>query len=367
MTTPIVFTPPLDPYHRPARELAGYVEINIDDGDEVLPPQLPLSPWESITLLTVPPGQGYTLREQPVAIKDYTELNKTHFDASPYNAARIVVNVKRAGVSTSRLKLRYSTTGQAGTFVDAGATIAGASAELAVKMNQVGVRIGAAPLIAGATAVDGVYWEVVSVGGDGVVSPMIGNVEIQFLRKTFRECTWTPIVGPDDFVDNGASMPGDLDWTHVGAVDGFVTGCIAPSCVAMIAIFRFGSGAVLNHYRHRQFSVGDFPELTEGREVRLTGEMSWTYAHLACGEPANPNVRVTLAVNGVVFTNVPSGFPPYDTAWLPFEIILPADGSGVDVAVGIFGDSGNCSLSLIGAFRNFELSVRDGTPGEDCI
>lgn len=369
MTTP--FLPPLDPpkdlTNRPARELVGHRITNVNNGDEITAPIGPLVPWESITLLTVPPGHGFTLREQPAAIHDYKQLNKTHFDASPYNAARIVTNVKRIGAATSRLKLRYSTTGQDGTFVDAGADLAGASAELAVKLTQPGVRIGAAPLIAAALAPDGVYWEVVSVGGDGVVSPMIGNVEIQFLRKTFRACTWTTIVAPEDFLTAGLSMPADPDWTLVGAVNGFQTGCVAPACLASIAIFRFGSGPTLNHYRHRQFSVADFPELEEGREVKLTGEMSWVYAHLACGVPPNPNVRLTLAVNGVTFTNVPSGFPPYDTSWLPFEIILPADGLGVNVAVGVFGDSGTCSLSLIGHFRNFRIEVRDGTPGEDCI
>ncbi len=366
MTAPIIIGPPKSPYNRPARELAGYSVTNVGDGDEVEAPVGPLVPWESVTVLTVPAGQGYHLFQQPAALTDYHDLDKFHIEATPYNAARIIVNVKRAGAAGARAILRYSTSGQLGTFIDAGADLAGASMVLACRIDSPGIRIGAAPLIPAALAQGGVYWEVVWDNGDGVITPVIGNVIVQFFRKTFQACTWTQVVGPTDWVQSGYTIVGDPQWAKTGNVGGFQSGCVAPSCLAHFNSFRFGTGAALNGDATRQFSLGDLGA-ANGQTLRLTGEMSWTYAHLACGWLANPNVRLTLQVQGVTYTNVPSGFPPYDTAWNQVQVILPADGSGISVGFGLYGDNGECSLSVNGGWRNFSIERLDGNPGEDCI
>lgn len=365
MTAPTRLQPVADYYNRPPKELAGFTNTNINDGGEVLAPSRPSS-GESITLLTVPAGMGYSLVRQPAALTDYIGLDKVRYDAGSFNAARIVINVLRAGATGSKARLRYSTSGLLGTYIDAGINLSGVSTPLVCKIDSPGIKQGSLPLAIAAR--NDVYWEVVFEGGNGATTPVIGAVFVQFMVKQFKACTWTQIVAPGDMVQAGSSIAGDIRWTKTGNVGAFQSGCVAPSCLAHLNTFRFGSGASIDAAATRVFSVADYPSLTPGRSVRIQGEMSWTYLFLACGVPANPNIRLSLRAQGVTFTNVPSGFPPYDTNWLPVEILIPANGTGVTVGFGIYGDSGNCSVSINGLFRNFNIAVLDdGSGGEDCI
>jgi len=367
MTTPNTLPPPLDFYNRPPKELAGFHKSSITNGGPLSAPTRPTS-GESITLYAPPAGRGLALREQPAALTDFFQLNKVKFDASSFNAARIVVNVHRAGAPDASARLFYSPTGQAGSYIDAGVDLSNNVLPLVCTIDAIGVRTGSGPIAEAARG--DVYWAVMWQDGDGVITPVLGAVFVQFMQKTFRACVWTVIVPPEDVVAPGETIMTDPQWTLVSEAgrDGFQSSCSPPTCLGWINLFRFGSGLSTNHYRHRTFSVLDYPELYEGRDVKITAEMAWTYAHFACGWEANPAYRLTLAVNGIVTTNVPSGFPPYDVSWLPIEIILPADGAGVDVAYGIFGDNGQCSVSVNGLIRNLQVEVLDdGVGGEDCI
>lgn len=368
MTLPIKLPPPKDPYNRPARELAGYVASTVDDGEEVGPPGI-LSSSESITLYAPPAGRGLMLRAQPADVKDYFQLNKVKFDASPYNAARLEVNVFRAGALGARARLYYSTTGQDGSWVEAGVDSTGSATPfpLTCKIDAPGIRVGAGPIIAAAQA--DVYWAAFWDNGDGTTSPIIGAVFLQFLVATFRrECVWTVAVPPEDMLESGQSIPNDSRWTLTGNVSAFQTGCTAPSCLAMLATFRFGTGAPLDAEATRQFSLAELGAITAGRFARIRGEISWNYLFLTCGPEANPNIRLTVQVNGVRMTTMPSGFPPYDFNWLPFELTVPADSAGVLLGIGIYGDSGICSASLIGGVRNLQIEILDeGSDPSFCV
>lgn len=365
MTAPLRIQPPADYYNRPPKELAGYQNTNVGDGEEVQAPTRPTS-GESITLLTCPAGMGCTLTRQPAALTDYIALDKVRYDAGSFNAARIVINVLRAGALGSRARLRYSPSGLIGTYIDAGINLAGVSTPLVCKIDSPGIKFGSLPLALAART--DVYWEVVFENGDGTVSPVIGAVFVQFMERQFRACTWTTIVPTNDFVASGGSMMADSRWAMSGNVGAFQSGCTAPSCLAHLNTFRFGTGASIDAKGTRVFSVGDFPQLTPGRTARILGEMSWTYLFRTCPQ-FNQFIRLTLSVNGVVYTNVPSGFPPYDTSWLQVTVPVNANGSGEIICeIGIFGDSGICSVSINGMFRNFQLQVLDdGSGGEDCI
>lgn len=184
MTLPVRLPPPKDPYNRPARELAGYVAQSVEDGGEVLPPGL-AGPSESITLYAAPAGRGLLLREQPIAITDYFATNTVKFDASAYDAARLVVNVHRAGASGARARLFYSLTGQEGSFIDAGIDLSGATAPLVCRIDTPGTRDGSRAIAVAARA--DVYWRAMWDLGDGVISPIIGGVFLQFMVKTFKD------------------------------------------------------------------------------------------------------------------------------------------------------------------------------------
>jgi len=363
MTSPVSLPPPLDFYNRPPKELAGYQSSS--GNGPVRPPTSP-GPVESITLLTVPGGMGYGLVRQPLALTDYLALDKVKFDATAFNAARIVVNVDAsgAGAPDAKARLFYSPSGLAGTWLDAGIDLAGAPRQLTCAINTPGILTGSGPIATAARA--DVYWAVFWQGGDGVLTPLLGAVFVQFMVKRFVACVWTTVVTTGDMLTPGLSINSDSRWTKTGNVGAFQSGCTGPGCLAWVNTFRFGTGALLNCDASRVFTLAD-RGVPAGTLLKITGEMSWTYAHFACGEIANPDVRLTLQVNNVVFSNVPSGFPPYDTAYNPFEIIVPADGSGVPVGVGLYGDNGECSLSVNGQFRNFQIEAYSNTSSDDCI
>lgn len=362
MTAPT--SPVLDFYNRPPKELAGLFKKSITNGGPIQAPSRPTS-GESITLYAPPAGRGLLLREQPAAVTNYWQVSVVKYDASSFNAARIVVNVHRAGASGARARLYYSTTGQAGSFVDAGIDLSGNTLPLTCKIDALGVRDGSGPIATGART--DVYFTVMWDNGDGTTSPVIGAVFLQFMVKTFRACVWTPVVSSAQMLGSGQSVLSDPNWTVTGDTGIFSSGCTGTSCLASVARFRFGSGAPINGIATRVFTAGDFPQLSPGKVARLNGEMSWSYLFRTCPS-LNADIRLTVSVQGVEMTTVPSGFPPYDFNWLPFTVEMPVDGSGITVSVGVFGESGICSVSVVGGFRLFNIEVLDdGNGGTDCI
>lgn len=203
MTSPIKLPPPKSPYNRPARELAGYVAADVDDGEEVPTPTGPGFASEAISLLAA--FGPVTLYQMAAGLDPYLlAFKRTKYNATPYNYARITADVLEAGATTALLRLYYSLTGAAGTFVSAGLT------PIECAINAQGILVGGGFLVAAAS--DDVYWAVQAEGGDGVESPRLDLVTVQFeLAQNIQRppqtryfCPTVPSVQPAaDVFDGG--------------------------------------------------------------------------------------------------------------------------------------------------------------------
>jgi len=171
MTSPRL-PPPLDYYNRPPKELAGYQNSTVDDGDETPAPTRSIVAGEAISLLA---GFGpVTLYQQGAALDPYTlAFKRTKYNAAAYNYVRLTVDVLEAGASSSRMQVFYSLTGAPGTFVSAGLT-----GPAQVSIGTVGIQVGGGFFVAAAGA--DVYWAVQAYGGDGSASPRLDLVTLQF-------------------------------------------------------------------------------------------------------------------------------------------------------------------------------------------
>lgn len=122
-----------------------------------------------------PPSGGSQWAAMPLAV---TELygqtaHRAAFDLTNFTQIRFFANVVGAGSTNSKLRVQYST--------DSGATwnAIGSISDVEVQINSTGLRtVAFLNLIAGAKA--DVWLRIAGVGGDGVASPTLGTIGVEF-------------------------------------------------------------------------------------------------------------------------------------------------------------------------------------------
>src|SRR6187455_2094871 len=111
--------PPRDYYNRPAKELAGYQNSTVIDGEEVPAPIRTIVAGEAISLLAN--AEPTTLYQMAAGLDPYHfAFKRTKYNVEAYNYARLTIDVTRAGAAGSLVRLYYSPSGLAGTWISVG-------------------------------------------------------------------------------------------------------------------------------------------------------------------------------------------------------------------------------------------------------
>lgn len=190
--------PPKSLDGRTARELYSY-ERTTDNGDTTLPPAT-LKATHMAALSIYDNEDSLRLVRQPATSFLYFGYNRKRYNAEPFTHARLCVDRKVAGASGATLRVEFtddptddSSWASAGSTVPVDVSLAGTGPA---------TTEGLVPLVAGARA--DVFFRVVAIGGDNVLSPEVNAVEIEFdsaplpTRERWYWRTGTPSVNPID-------------------------------------------------------------------------------------------------------------------------------------------------------------------------
>lgn len=175
MTAPrILLPPPADYWNRPPKETAGYQNISQPNG--------PVeggngAPGMGVGALTFHSFSGFPLelRAQPPGVTNYF-TNWLWYPASGHTHARIVTHNYKAGAATARLIARFSATPTNGaSFANAGRS----GTEIFASITPTGPIKGDWFALDPAARTD-IGFQIMAIGGDGVASPALGDVELEF-------------------------------------------------------------------------------------------------------------------------------------------------------------------------------------------
>jgi hypothetical protein len=184
-----------------ARALIGFATRTSPPGGPVNPPFS--RPGVGIGALTFYAGAGFPLQleAQPAEPINYFP-NYLWFNARPYTHIRIVVHNHAAGAANARLLALFSPTpGTPTSFMNAGRGLAPVSLSITATGP---LKSGWIPMDLAAR--DDVGFRILAIGGDGVASPALGDVELEFDNQPeVRRERWywrdtAPEGGPPDYV-----------------------------------------------------------------------------------------------------------------------------------------------------------------------
>lgn len=179
MTSPAPFNPPANPYGRTAKELLGLG--NRYGGSGMAGTGVGVLPFNVLS------GFGFQMVNMPAAATYWGWLTRPWYPAGWATHVRLVTDIGTAGFAGSRFVLQRCTD-ITDPDDDANWASVGISQECIVYIDQTGPRKGKWIKLSTLSRADNIF-RVVSIGGDGIVTPEHGLVyaEFEFRREPLRE------------------------------------------------------------------------------------------------------------------------------------------------------------------------------------
>lgn len=182
---------------RSARELFS-IERTVPNDTEP-PPPASGGAIPDVDLTIADGGSVKVLTAQPSGVEDYYPRSPW-YDSSGANQIRVVIDdVETAGHTTARVIARQATSG-GGTFTDPGVGVS----EVSAPISTTGPQKSSGWTFLDPSAIGDRVWKAFGIGGNGVLSPAVGGVHIQF-----RQAVIEPVVD-ECGGDGGCPMPAGI-------------------------------------------------------------------------------------------------------------------------------------------------------------